>query len=865
MSARVRSLCGLVAAVLVVGCRDSSPIPHTPTHMVIVSGANQSGDPAKALDSALVVRVLDGAQKPVAGVPLTWTVAGGGTVSTATTTTDAEGDAAVAWTLSPSTGVQAVTVTSAQIVGGSVSFIATNGATITGTITPAGGLPFGASFSKHTTSARFGAVTVAPPPMPRVTRIIVGLRSDALGVASLGAGANRSISVARQTVGRMQQTIAVLAQARGLSHVELSPALLAARVEVDDPTQIDAVMAALRSDANVSYVERDEIISIRDGAPRAMSADLFSRGMIGATAGLSSAGIKLPNDPGFWEQLWPASMIDLPKAWAITTGSASVTVAVVDMGIRFDHTDIAANLTNDGYDFVKPNPFTAVQKNCDGTTFTSAEFDATPGPDADPTDPDDLEFDSGVGCWFHNSLGDHGLWTAGIIGAVSNEGAGTAGVNWNVRIRPIRVLDVTGSGTTFDIAQGVLYAAGLPAPGANSALVQAPTRSQIINMSLGGSGRSTTLENAVNAAFNAGSLVVASAGNDGLDIATYPAAYMNVMGIAAVGQDGALATYSNGGTFVSVAAPGGDFRFDDNGGGAILGPAWDFTTNKPTFVLGYGTSASAPYVSGIAALLLAQTPSLTATQLRQRIEQFATRPAGVTRSDAFGWGIVNAYNALTQTNGAARQTIVRLVDATTGLAARTVTAASGSFAFARLPQGSYYVQAGDDESGDALIGLPGRRYGWAGGFGTPTVFNVNGNAQSTAIVLGVPTEVEPNDDVAHANLLGVGGYVVGNITTPDVRDVYSVTIPVAGAYAFETSGLLGSCGLGIELDTFLSVADAAGVVAGSNNDFTSVTSRFCSKVSATLAPGVYYVTVTGSSANRLSSRGRYRLEVRSGP
>jgi hypothetical protein len=212
MSARVRSLCGLVAAVLVVGCRDSSPIPHTPTHMVIVSGANQSGDPAKALDSALVVRVLDGAQKPVAGVPLTWTVAGGGTVSTATTTTDAEGDAAVAWTLSPSTGVQAVTVTSAQIVGGSVSFIATNGATITGTITPAGGLPFGASFSKHTTSARFGAVTVAPPPMPRVTRIIVGLRSDALGVASLGAGANRSISVARQTVGRMQQTIAVRAR-----------------------------------------------------------------------------------------------------------------------------------------------------------------------------------------------------------------------------------------------------------------------------------------------------------------------------------------------------------------------------------------------------------------------------------------------------------------------------------------------------------------------------------------------------------------------------------------------------------------------------------------------------------------------------
>ena len=152
--------------------------------------------------------------------------------------------------------------------------------------------------------------------------------------------------------------------------------------------------------------------------------------------------------------------------------------------------------------------------------------------------------------------------------------------SWTVKIRPIRVLDITGDGFNFDIAQGILYAAGLPATGAGGALVQAPSRAPIINMSLGGPSPSTTLRNAVNAANAAGSLIVASAGNDGLDINSYPAAFPDVMGVSSVGMDGGLATYSNGGTFISVAAPGGDFRFDDNGGGGVLGPGWNFSTGK---------------------------------------------------------------------------------------------------------------------------------------------------------------------------------------------------------------------------------------------------------------------------------------------
>lgn len=871
MSSRVLVSTALVAAALAAGCKEQAPIPHTPTHLIIVSGGNQSGDVSASLALPLVVQALDGASRSVAGVPVAWTVTGGGAVSAATSTTDNDGKATVTWTLAPATGVQVVTVTSTQISSASVSFVANNGAVISGTVTSLGGTPFGASFSRTVSRSSSLAPARTITRHPSTNRIVIGFKNDLLGLAAVGSSSYHSMATAKQTKGLLQQRVSALSRAHGLANAEVSPALVAARVRVTDTTQIEAVMAALRADPNVAWVERDQIVSIRDGAPRPMAAlqlpSLEQRPAFGAPA---IAG-KVPNDPGFFEQLWPAQMIDLPRAWAITTGSPSVIVASVDMGIRFDHNDIAANLTSDGYDFVSKfatqgGSADTVQTLCDGNaTFTTVEGDGD-GPDPDPTDPDDLRFDGNGNCWFHDTLGDHGLWTAGIIGAVGNEGSGIAGVNWSVKIRPVRVLGITGEGTDFDIAQGVLYAAGLPAIGADTALVQAPSRAPIISMSLGGGSPSTTLADAVAAASAAGSLIVASAGNDGLDFPVFPAAYPSVMAVASVGMDGALATYSNAGTFISVAAPGGDFRLDDNGGGGVVGPGWNFETGRPTFLFGYGTSASAPFVSGIAALMLAQNPGLTAQQIRSRIEQFATRPAGFTRSDVLGWGIVNAYNALTQQNGPPRQTFVRLVDATSGALVKSAKVnTDGSFAFTRLTAGSYFVQAGDDESNDGVIGVVGRRFAWAGGFGKPTVFNVSTNAQAVAIALGVPTEVEPNDDIAHANALSVGSYVTGSITTPDVRDVYSVTIPTAGIYTFETSGLVGSCGLGIELDTFLTLSSAVGTATiGTNNDFTSPTGRFCSRIQATLAPGIYYVTVNGTGANGLASHGRYRLEVRSG-
>jgi serine protease len=874
MSAGFRQAATRVAAVLVAGClvgcsNDGPSTPNAPTHLRIVSGSNQSADLSAILDSPLVVEVLDASNRPVANVGLSWTVTGGGSVSPSTTTSGSDGKSSVRWTLSPTAGTQQfVTVTSSVLSGQSVAFVANNGSTITGVVSVADGNPF-ATFSLAPRARRTASLSSARTVTRRLSpdRIIIGFRDDKLGVAAAGSGAYRSLSVARQTVSRVQQSVSTLARSLPITNAQVSPAMLAARVRVSNPSDVERVMADLRSRPDVAWVERDEIVSIRDGAPRPVSAEWlkrFSGRARAAARAAQSADPRLPNDEHFFTQLWTANMIDLPRAWSITTGAPSVTVAVVDMGIRFDHSDVAANLTNDGYDFVSQVGYGETQQTCGGETFDTIDGDGD-GPDADPTDPDDMFFDSFAGCWVRESLGDHGLWTAGIIGAVGNEGTGIAGVNWNVKIRPVRVLGITGDGTNFDIAQGVLYAAGLPAVGANDLPVQAPSRAQIINLSLGGPSPSQTLQAAVDAAYNAGSLIVASAGNDGLDFPAYPAAFPNVMGVSAVGEDGLLATYSNAGTFISVAAPGGDFRLDDNGGGGIVGPGWNFVTGEPTFLFGYGTSAAAPFVSGVAALILAQTPGLSPAQLRSRIEQFARRPAGATRSDSYGWGIVNAYNSLTQTHGPRHMTYVRLVDAMTGAVVRTTPAGpSGSFAFTRVRNGSYYVQAGDDENGDAALGLLGRRYGWYGGFGGPTPVVVNNNSLSISFPLGLPTEVEPNDEIGKANFLVTNSYVVGNITTPDVSDTYSVLIASAGLYTFETTGLVGSCGLGVELDTFLTLRDQTGTTMGTSDDFTSGTGLFCSQLRANITPGVYYVTVSGSDANGLASHGRYRLQVRSG-
>src|SRR2546428_473859 len=215
-------------------------------------------------------------------------------------------------------------------------------------------------------------------------------------------------------------------------------------------------------------------------------------------------------------------------------------VAVVDDGIRFDHPAIAANLTPDGYDFVSAAD--SVPLCSGGMISNAADGD---GPDPDPTIPASYSLDSTGTCFAPDELGAHGLHVAGTIGAVGNDGIGVTGVNWSVRIRPVRALGVAGFGTLYDVAQAILYAAGLPADDGAGGTVQATTGARIINLSLGGYFNDPTLHSAIISAANTGALIVAAAGNDATSAPHYPSAYPEVLGVAAVGPDGAPTVYSN--------------------------------------------------------------------------------------------------------------------------------------------------------------------------------------------------------------------------------------------------------------------------------------------------------------------------------
>jgi serine protease len=260
------------------------------------------------------------------------------------------------------------------------------------------------------------------------------------------------------------------------------------------------------------------------------------------------------------------------------------------------------------------------------------------GIDPNPTDPGDP-----LTSW-------HGTHVAGTIGAESNNAVGVAGVSWGATILPVRVLGFGGVGTTFDIFQGVRWAAGLiDAPGRPVAGVP---RAQVINLSLGCADCfQSTAQTLFNEVYAAGVVVVAAAGNDGVPVPSYPASYDHVVSVSAVDRFLARAPYSNFGPRVDVAAPGGSSWSEDG----ILSTSAEDSMEGLQYVYEtkQGTSMAAPHVAGVVALMKDVCPTLGPAHVEAFLQLgWMTDDLGVVgRDDRYGWGVIDAL-ASVETAGA---------------------------------------------------------------------------------------------------------------------------------------------------------------------------------------------------------------------
>lgn len=318
-----------------------------------------------------------------------------------------------------------------------------------------------------------------------------------------------------------------------------------------------------------------------------------------------------PADPGYlpnqWHYFAPAGSnlggADLPDAWDVTRGSASITVAVIDTGYR-QHADLGRVLP--GYDFVAD-----ISRANDGN-----------GRDNDAQDPGDWVAANECGADTHASKSSwHGTYVAGLIAALMNNGIGGTGVAPDVGILPVRVLGKCG-GLSSDIADGMRWAAGLSVPGAPVN----PTPAHVLNMSLGGPGAcSATFQSAVDTIVNAGKVIVVATGNGGTTDVNQPANCDGVLAVTAHSIDGERSSYADVGTQTTISAPGGDA----SAGVFSLSNTGTTIPLADTYAIGAGTSAAAPHVAGVVALMLSVNHPLTPAQVKSYLQSSARAfPAG---------------------------------------------------------------------------------------------------------------------------------------------------------------------------------------------------------------------------------------------
>jgi thermitase len=326
------------------------------------------------------------------------------------------------------------------------------------------------------------------------------------------------------------------------------------------------------------------------GDPAALAAALNARpGVEYAEVDRPMHILATPNDPGF-PQLYGLNNtgqtggsadadIDAPEGWDLAgmgafPATGGVKVGIVDTGITQNHEDLVGKTVDCG-------------QSVGGLVRSGACLD-----------------DNG-----------HGTHVAGTIAAIANNGRGVTGVAFNSPLSICKALDAAGSGSTSDVASCITW--------------EADRGAKVISMSLGG-GAATTLQNAVRYATSHDALVIAAAGNNGNATLNYPAAYAEVVSVAATDSRDAHASFSNANSDVEIAAPGVNIVSTyNNGGYATLS----------------GTSMATPHVAGVAAVIRTRNPAFTVAQARSKLDASVDDKGPAGRDTQFGFGRVNLAKA----------------------------------------------------------------------------------------------------------------------------------------------------------------------------------------------------------------------------
>jgi len=371
----------------------------------------------------------------------------------------------------------------------------------------------------------------------------------------------------------------------------------------DDSVSIEGAMARLKSDPSVEICEPNFRIKYLAVPNDPDYGNLWALANTGQPGVAGQEGDLPAGDPGI-----AGRDIDAQLAWDLQKGNKNIVVAVIDSGVDWSHPDLTSNVwANTGE--IPGNGF-----DDDGNGFV----DDVRGWDFGNGDNNPMDDCSNLNP--NLNAGGHGTHVAGIIGAEGNNSVGVTGVNWNVSLMPVKAADNSCYMLTSEVVNSIVYA------------VQ--NGADIINMSLGGEA-SVALKSAVDAAYSGGVLMIAAAGNDNSTSQTnsYPAAYSNVISVAATNRDDLKASFSNYGNWVTLSAPGVAIYSTLPGG---------------TYGYKSGTSMASPMVAGVAALILAQSPSLTPAELKNRLVYSCENIDGLNAGYAglLGAGRINAAGGL---------------------------------------------------------------------------------------------------------------------------------------------------------------------------------------------------------------------------